>query len=216
MDNADQIIEQLLADYHTADDKAEVEKIERTVKGWDLNCEDLAIINNAFFHFKDFPERNGLINHALETLVEKSFSMETPELFALYQKIDAAGNLAVYIEEHLGERMITCQDWLKLIKAHEFIDNPLMTAGAKFILEHSKDPLMLADLHGFTKPKSHLRVKIAKRILKMRKAFTYDIWLEISSRCAFPSALWSNAEHRLDNYYEKDKEKDLPANTDDP
>lgn len=85
---------------------------------------------------------------------------------------------------------------------------PLTSYGAQFVLQHSNDPYILADVHRFTGQRDHMRQRLMIKILAMQGQFSYSDWEEIATRCAHPSPLWHYASNEMDEFYYT--EEDLP------
>lgn len=176
MDYADHSLEHLLNQYHTETDLKELPKIEEVIKGRPLGIDEMATINNAFYYYMRIKRRADLRNWVLDVLKESAITTETYDLLSLYEQIGGTGVIAYFVNLHLRERIVTCDLWLNIIQGFEHLSHPLTAYGAQFILQHSNDPYMLADVHFFTGIRSKLRVRLTKKILAMQGQFSYLDW----------------------------------------
>lgn len=209
MDYADHSLEHLLNQYHTETDLKELPKIEEVIKGRPLDIDEMATINNAFYYYVRTQRRADLRNWVLYVLKESAITTETYDLLKLYEQIGGAGVIAYFINLHLRERLVTSELWFTIIQKFEHLSLPLTAYAAQFILQHSNNPFMLADVHFYTGIRGNLRVRLTKKILAMQGQFSYLDWEEIATRCAHPSTLWHYASNELDEFYYADEE-DLP------
>lgn len=213
MDYADQTLELLLLQYHQSDDIQAINEIAQVVMSRKISIDDMATINNAFYYFMKLHKRSELRNWALSLLTEDAIVTETHDLLGLYEVIGGQGVIAYFINHHLRERMVTNKHWLSIITKFEHITSPLTSYGAQFILQHSVDPYLLADIHFLSSAKSKIRERLTKKIIAMNGHLSYTDWEEIATRCAYPSKLWSYATDELDEFYYAE-EADLPQDPD--